>query len=180
MSLWNKSTKLPTNLTREEKRNVVVTDQGFVLRSYYKDVSGVQRTKDQILVPLHQAANSTNFGTVSVTDVWHDRSAAPAGTVVRTSVSFSEPITSTSQTKITISGANTMRAVANTTPELGQNTLVYKWKPTVVGTYSIGAQSIANNATAALNIRSTNLGTETATVTISAYRAAVANTVVVS
>lgn len=180
MPLWDKTSKRPANLSREELRNVVVTDQGFVQRQSYRDVNNSQRTKDTVLVAMHDAAGATGFGTVAITDVWHDRRTAPAGTTIRTSVSFSESITTASPTKITISGANTMRAVANTTPELAQNTLVFKWRPTVVGTYSIGTQAIANNAIAALNVRSTNLGTESATLTISTLRAAIANTVVIS
>ena len=171
MSLWNKSSKFPQNLNRQQKRNVVVTDKGFVRRITYKDAQNVNRVKDELLVTISGLANSSNFGSPNVVDVWFTRSTGTVNTAIETWISFDEPITSTTTAKITIAntagGASTYVATTPNTAVYDTNKLRFTWTPLVAGTYKVGAQTIANATSSALNIRSRNTGTETATLTIS-------------
>lgn len=183
MPLWDKTTSLPKNLDRESKRNVVATDVGFVRRQVYTDADGNARTKEEILVSLDGVANSSNFGAPSISDVWHSKSTAVINTPIDTFVSFDEPVSIAAAAKIAVAntvGGSAKVGVAAATPVLAGNTLKFTWTPTVAGTYKVQAQSIANNTAVAINLRSTNSGTETATLVISGPNSNTAGIVIVT
>ena len=98
---------------------------------------------------------------------------------VDTYVAFNEPISSKSDAKIVVANTasgNNMIAFANTTVEVANNSLRFRWQPKVLGTYKVQAQSLANATGTALNIRSLNSGNEVATKVITGGASGVANT----
>jgi hypothetical protein len=81
MTLWNKTATLPKYLTRADKRNVVVTKIGFVRRFVRTNVFNNTSIKDETLEAIGGLANSSNFGSPKITDVWHTVSASPLAAV---------------------------------------------------------------------------------------------------
>jgi hypothetical protein len=186
MSLYNKSTNLPKYLSAAEKRNVVVTDAGFVRRTAYTDQNGHARVKDEILATISGLANTTNWGTAGITDLWHSVSTIAHSTVaVNTWVSFSEPISSSGlsgKLKLTVAntaGGNNMVAYSDGIV-YGGNKLVFRWKPGVAGTYKVQAQTAANASATSANVRSTNSGTEVVGKVVSGVSSNTAGSVTVS
>ena len=183
MSLWDKTSKVPSNLTRAEKRNVIVTDVGFVRRDKYVDVHGNLRRKDVLLVPIGGLANSTNFGMPTVTDMYFGTN---PNTTVTTGV-VNQPVSVTvvydehvfhsgvaGSLKMTVAntvgGASTYTAVhtANATSVNGaDNQLTFTFTPSVAGTYKIQAQTIANSTATAANLVSRSTGNEVASLVVS-------------
>lgn len=169
MPIWNKTNKKPTSFTRQQRRNIMATDQGWVSRRRYVDQHGRTRTKEVMLVPINGLANSTFMGSPDIDDLWFSRTAVTTGTVVNTWISFNEPITSTSPMRLTVAntaGGAVRTATANTTV-YGTNKLLFRWTPTVAGTYKVQAQNIVNSTLTATNIRSANSGTEPVSLVIS-------------
>lgn len=180
MSLWDKTSKLPQYLSRADKRNVIATNQGFVRR-----VKSGTRSKDELLVAIHGLANSTNFGTPKVTDVWHMASTVSTNTTVNTYISFSEPLAwSAGRIKVTVAntagGNNIIARSVDTTVRGSNNTLMIRWKPAVAGTYKIQAQTVANATATAITLKSTNTGAENASLVVSGTVSNTSGTVIVS
>lgn len=172
MSIWNKTSNKPQNLSRQDKRNVIATDIGWVRRITYTDVHGNSRRKDEILVAIDGLANTSNMGIPEIDDVWSQNNAV-INTPVNTWISFNEPITTTTKVKVNIAntaggGAGLVASSANTTAVYGGNKLLVRWTPTVAGSYKVSAQTVANGSTGAINVRSANAGTEAANLVISA------------
>jgi hypothetical protein len=164
MSLWDKNSKKPVNYPRQYKRNIVATDIGFVRR-----VTKGSRVIDELLVPIPGLANSSNFGSPNIDDVWHSSVSAATNSVVNTWISFDEPVTSLTKLKINVAntagGAAMTATAANTV--YGTNKILFQWTPTVAGTYKIQAQTVANGSSLAVNVKSRNAGTENASLVIS-------------
>lgn len=167
MSLWDKTNTPPKNLTQAEKRNVIITDQGFVRRRVYTDQNSRTRTKDEILVSIGGLANSTNWKFARITDAWSGNTTVTHGGTVNVWVSFSEPLSSSGlsgRIKMTVSNTasgNAMLATSSGTVYDG-NKLVFRFKPSLGGTYKVNAHLMANGSSTAVNTRSTNSGTELA------------------
>lgn len=183
MALWDKISNLPKYLNRKQKRNVVATDVGFVRKIVYKDAGNVDRTKEELLVPLKGVANSSNFGAPSVSDVWHSRDTAVINTPITTFVSYDEPLLISGGVKINVAntaGGSAKVGVATTTLVNAQNTLAFTWTPTVAGTYKVQAQTMANSSATAINLRSGNAGNESATLVIAGPASNTAGLVIVT
>lgn len=190
MPIWNKSGTLPKSLNRFDKRKVIATERGFVYRTNYTDVHGNSRSKDEILVNLEGAANSTNFGAPSISDAWFANTTYANNTVVTFTLSFDEPIAYANSTigalKVTmantVAGVAGLTATSNTTIFGANNQIRFTFTPTAAGTYAItGAQTMTNaTATAISSLKSVNSGNEAITLTISAPEAALAGTVVIT
>ena len=166
MSIWNKTTNLPQNLSRPDKRNVIVTNEGFIRR-----IKSGTRSKDELLVPINGLANSTNFGTPKPTDMWHSASSVVVNTYVNTYISYSEPLNWVAgKVKMTVAntagGNNMVARSANTFVHGSNNTVMFRWRPTVAGTYKVQAQTVANSTATAVNLKSTNSGGEAASLVI--------------
>lgn len=187
MPIWNKTDTKPQYLTKEEKRNIIVTDIGFVRRQRYTDVHGNTRVKDQIYNAISGLANSTNWGTPKVVDMWHQpvTFANTAGVTVNTYVLFSEPVRANTTLKLTVSGTEDGNTVIAKTPDtttyIANNTVIFKWKPTKTGTYKVQAQTISNAVSGGgIPVRSLNSLGETASLVIGGAVSNTAGTVVVS
>lgn len=190
MPIWTKLGQLPKNLNRADKRKVIATDRGFVSRINYTDVHSKNRVKEEILVAIDGAANSTNFGAPSISDIWFANNSIANNTVATLFVSFDEPIAYANATvgtlKLAIAntsgGVSGLSAVSNTTIIGANNTLRFTFTPTAAGTYAVtGSQTMSNaTATAITSLKSTNSGNEAITLTISANEAALASSLVVT
>lgn len=180
MPLWDKEGKLPTWLDRTQKRNCVATPKGWVRRIKYTDAQNNERRKDEILVAIESLSTST--GAPNISDIWHSSDQVESNTAVTTYVAFDEPVVANAALQITISdgGENSYTAVANTTTVNADNTFVFVWTPTVAATYSVEAQTIANNAAYSGHlVASMNDGNEAANLVITTNTAALAGDVVV-
>lgn len=189
MPLWDKTSSLPKYLKRTDKRKTIATDRGFVIRTNYTDSANNARVKEEILVSLEGVANSTNFGSPSISDTWFASPTAANNTVVTFFVSFDEPIAYANSTQGTLQiaiantalGANNLVAVSNTTFTGANNTIKFTFTPTVPGTYALAGQTIANaTATVITSLKSLNSGNEAISLVMSNTAAALAGTVVVS
>lgn len=177
MPLWNRTT-LPKNLTREEKRNIVATDIGYV-----RKLKRGNTTKEELIVPINGVANSSNWGAPIITDMWHSNTQVPVNTQVSTFVSYSEPLTVAGSSRVTVAntaGGSVRTAVATNNVIGAENTLQFNWTPTIPGTYKIQAQTIANNTGTAINLRSQNTGTETGSLVINGVISNTAGIVIVT
>lgn len=190
MSSWDKTSKLPSHLPRAEKRSVIATDRGFVRRQKYTDVHSNVRIKDELLVPIDGLANSSNFGAPNISDVWFSSDTATANTEVTVNVTFDEPVNHSGLSGSikmaianTAAGASGLVAIhtSNATSITGSsNQLSFSFVPTVVGSYSVSAQTLANVSATAINLRSLNTGTEAATLTVNTAIAATVGTLTVT
>ena len=183
MALWDKISSLPKYLNRKQKRNVVATDQGFVRKITYTDSDGSLRRRNEVLVPLKGVANSSNFGAPTITDVWHTTDRAVINTPLKVFVSYSEPLTVSGGVKLNVAntaGGSAKVAVAPATLVNSENTLAFTWTPTVAGTYKVQAQTMANSSATAINLRSSNAGTEVAPLVISGPASNTAGLVIVT
>jgi hypothetical protein len=183
MPLWDKTSKIPTWVKKpSQKRRLIATDKGFVLRRTYTDSQSNYRQKDEILVALTGVANSTNFGNPSITDVWFDATkSAPnttfnvySGTPVQVYVSYDEPLGYANSTQGTLKLAisNTTlgaayTAVSNVTFFGGNNQIQFNFTPTANGTYTVLGQTMSNSgATSIASLGSLNSGNEAPTFVI--------------
>ncbi len=189
MSTWDKTSKLPSSLTRADKRSVIATDRGFVRRQKYTDVHSNVRIKDELLVPINGLANSTNFGSPSVSDIWFTSGTATANTEVTINLTFDEPVSHNGLAgDIRMAVANTAGGAAglvathtaNSSSVTGaSNFIEFTFTPTVAGSYTISAQTLANVTSTAINLRSLNTGTEAVALTVNTAIAATVGTLVV-
>lgn len=165
MALWDKTGSLPKNLNREQKRNVVATDVGFVRKISYTAADGSARKQNEMLVPVRGVANSTNFGAPTIVDVWHSVDTAVINTPIQTFVSYDEPLTIGGGVKLNVANTAGGSAKVATSPATlinAENTLAFTWTPTVAGLYKVQAQTMANSSATAINLLSSNAGTEVA------------------
>lgn len=175
MTLWNKTGKLPQDLNRAEKRNVVATAEGYVRRQVKTDVNNNVRIIDQVLVAIGGLANSSNMGSPSITDVWHVPATIAAGNAasVVTYVSFDEPVKfdgasgTIAMTIANTAGGATVTAVSNTSVAGSNNTIAFTWIAETAGTYKVQAQTLANSSSTAVALKSLNAGNEAASLVVS-------------
>lgn len=185
MSLWNKTSKFPSWLTRAEKRSVIVTDVGFVRRQIKTDVHSNVRIMDQIYVPIRDLADSSDFGFARVADVWHVPTNATINSVVNTYITFTEPVNfigTSGPLKLAIAntaGGNNMIATASSVSG-ANNTVVFRWKPSTAGTYKVQAQTMANGTATAVTFKSANIGHESANLVITGTESNTAGLVTVT
>ncbi len=186
MSLWNKSGKVPVNLTAAEKRNVIATKDGWVRRLVYTDVHGNKRVKDVTLVALGNLDKETTMGNPDIQQIYVANTTG--GTALKRNkfnhvyVVFTEGVsisTTPSPFRLVVAntaGGNNVIATANTNKlSIGNanNTLDFVFKVATAGTYKIQAQNLSNTAaTKVYSLSGTGI-TETVNTNISA---AVSNT----
>lgn len=172
MPLWDKSGTRPTWLTKEEKRNVIATNDGWVNRI----VSG-SKVKNEILVSIGNLDDAVTMNNPSIAEVYVANSTG--GSTLKTGLThyvytvYDEPVSFealTPQGTITISntasGDDVLTAIMNddkTTIINANNTVRYEFSANTAGTYKVEAQTIANSA----NIYSLNATNETANLVIS-------------
>lgn len=183
MSSWDKTSKRPVYFTDpEERRRVIATDNGWVLRRNFTDAQSAVRTKEEVLVPIGGLANSSNMSTPSVAEVYAANTTG--GSTLKHGVSnylylvFDEPIKRFSGT-LNVALANTAGGTANVHATNAandpitnaNNTLRFAFTAPAAGTYKVPAQTVANSA--ANFAKSLNAGNEAISLVISG---AVSNT----
>ena len=157
------------------KRNVILTNQGWVRRLNTQDLNGNRRKREEIVVAAHPADGNANTGYLSnthagfpdVQQIYLTTSANVEHTTVLSNgnisitggaaavhlhVVFNEPVNPTANVgtivaTATSSGSNeTFSSVLVEGTHGGNNIVVFKSAGTVaVGTYQIKAQTIGNN-----------------------------------
>lgn len=175
------------------KRNVIATNVGWVRRHIKKDnSSGAVRLQDELLVPIGGLSNTTNLGFPDVAQIYFSgKGAGATGVSANVYVVFNEPVkysgagvTLKLAVANTVSGnamvAKALRSNSNTGIKLANNTLVFKFTPSVAGTYKVQAQTIANTSTGSANLVSINTGNESANLVIIGAVSNTAGTFIVS
>ena len=148
------------------KRNVVATNQGWVRRrNINKDGANSQR--DEILVAANPGISNDGYANVAylgfpeITQIYLSTNSTGGNALVRNGtanlyVVFNEPVRHKGGTgfiRLTLSntaGGNNLIATANAKASTSStdiinanNTLVFRFKPAVAGTYKVGAQTLA-------------------------------------
>lgn len=176
------------------KRNVIATSAGWVRRQNKTDMHGTVRQHDRILVASNPGsgftyAANTFLGNPDIAQIYMSSNSTGGSALVRSALAnvyvvFNEPIRlngATGKARIsfsnTISG-NALVAISNTTNGgvsviNANNTVVFRFKPGVAGTYKITGQAIVNATATALAWVSRNAGNENANLVITG---AVSNT----
>ena len=171
------------------KRNVILTDKGWVYRKYVTGRANSESAKkiEEVLVAANPglgtgssvsyASNAYAFKP-EVSQIYFSANSTGGTALVRSAfanvyVVFNEPVYVTA-TALTLTLANTASGNAmtcrhirnrSTNPAINaNNTLVFTFKPGVAGSYKLPAQSIAN--TSAGGIITWNAGNETANLVI--------------
>ena len=183
--------------TKAKRRDVILTDKGWVRRTNHNSVHGGVRQKDEILVAAHPGGGSNSYASAAhaggpdICDIFLGSNTADGatnfvtGTDFEIKVVFNEPVAHVGavapRLKLvlanTVSGQNSLTANAsavnsNTGIEGANNTVVFKCKPAsasnVAGTYKIGAQTIVKLGTGTANLASLNSNRITANLVINA------------
>ena len=152
------------------KRNVILTNQGWVRRLNYRDGSGNRRQKNEILVAAHPGGtantgyvSNTETGFPDITQLYLTTAAnaehittlsngnisiTGGAAAVHVNVVFNEPVVSGNAATLvgtaTSGGSNeTFTSVPSEGAHTANNIVVFKSAGTVaVGTYKIGAQTL--------------------------------------
>jgi len=183
--------------TKAKRRDVILTDKGWVRRTHTNSVHGGVRQKDEILVAAHPGGGSNSYASAAhaggpdICDIFLGSNTADGatnfvtGTDFEIKVVFNEPVAHTNlvapRLKLvlanTASGQNSLTANAsavnsNTGITGANNTLVFKCKPASnanrAGTYKVGAQTIVKLGTGTANLASLNSNRITANLVINA------------
>ena len=183
--------------TKAKRRDVILTDKGWVRRTNHNSVHGGVRQKDEILVAAHPGGGSNSYASAAhaggpdICDIFLGSNTADGatnfvtGTDFEIKVVFNEPVAHVGavapRLKLvlanTVSGQNSLTANAsavnsNTGIEGANNTLVFKCKPASnanrAGTYKIGAQTIVKLGSGTANLASLNSNRITANLVINA------------
>ena len=183
--------------TKAKRRDVILTDKGWVRRTNHNSVHGGVRQKDEILVAAHPGGGSNSYASAAhaggpdICDIFLGANTATGnsnfvtGTDFEIKVVFNEPVAHVGavapRLKLvlanTVSGQNSLTANAlavnsNTGIEGANNTLVFTCKPASnanrAGTYKIGAQTIVKDGTGSANLASLNSNRITANLVINA------------
>ena len=72
---------------KDQIRNVVATDKGYVRRRNYTDAHGNERTKEEVIIPSNEIEEA--LGPATVVDMYGDR---PSSTEAELFLVFSEPV----------------------------------------------------------------------------------------
>ena len=171
--------------TKAKRRDVILTDKGWVRRTNHNSVHGGVRQKDEILVAAHPGGGSNSYASAAhaggpdICDIFLGANTATGnsnfvtGTDFEIKVVFNEPVAHVGavapRLKLvlanTVSGQNSLTANAlavnsNTGIEGANNTVVFTCKPgsasNVAGTYKIGAQTIVKLGSCTANLASLN------------------------
>jgi hypothetical protein len=161
-----------------EKRNVIMTDNGFVRRQQKTDSDGNVRTIDEMLIPLGGLAADAGFP--NITEIFTSANSTSGVTTANSAnvyVVFSEPVffgdnaANLTLTLANTAGGNHHVAICNTSVRdvIGaNNTLVFKVAGGFKGTYQVNSQSIVRSGGSAnLNSLNTSAGVRSANLTIS-------------
>lgn len=183
--------------TKAKRRDVILTDKGWVRRTNHNSVHGGVRQKDEILVAAHPGGGSNSYASAAhaggpdICDIFLGANTATGnsnfvtGTDFEIKVVFNEPVAHVGavapRLKLvlanTVSGQNSLTANAlavnsNTGIEGANNTVVFTCKPgsasNVAGTYKIGAQTIVKLGSGTANLASLNSNRITANLVINA------------
>lgn len=183
--------------TKAKRRDVILTDKGWVRRTINNSIHGGVRIRDEILVAAHPGAGSNSYASAAhaggpdICDIFLGANTATGnsnfvtGTDFEIKVVFNEPVAHVGavapRLKLvlanTVSGQNSLTANAsavnsNTGIEGANNTVVFKCKPAsasnVAGTYKIGAQTIVKLGSGTANLASLNSNRITANLVINA------------
>ena len=183
--------------TKAKRRDVILTDKGWVRRTHTNSVHGGVRQKDEILVAAHPGGGSNSYASAAhaggpdICDIFLGSNTATGnsnfvtGTDFEIKVVFNEPVAHVGavapRLKLvlanTVSGQNSLTANAlavnsNTGIEGANNTVVFTCKPgsasNVAGTYKIGAQTIVKLGSGTANLASLNSNRITANLVINA------------
>ena len=183
--------------TKAKRRDVILTDKGWVRRTNHNSVHGGVRQKDEILVAAHPGGGSNSYASAAhaggpdICDIFLGANTATGntnfvtGTDFQIKVVFNEPVAHVGavapRLKLvlanTVSGQNSLTANAlavnsNTGIEGANNTLVFTCKPASnanrAGTYKIGAQTIVKLGSGTANLASLNSNRITANLVINA------------
>lgn len=139
MALYSKNNQ-PKNLSREQKRHVVATDQGWA-----RIVTKGTRVLTNLLVYIR---NMTAGNAPNIVDVYFDATSGAIGQARTVNVVFDEPVKfGATPTDATIVVENRTTPASPVTGTMlttasyinAQNTLVFTFTPTVAGTYGIGS-----------------------------------------
>lgn len=166
------------------KRNVIATPKGWVRRQI-KTTDGNVRILDEVLVAAHPAdgydyTSNNHLGNPDIAQLYlsaTDSSSVANGSNVSVYVVFNEPVAhSGAAGSIRIAITNTAGGAAltgvaaadnsNTGIINANNTLVFNFTATPVGTYKIEAQTLVNATATATNLVSLNSGSESANLVI--------------
>ena len=183
--------------TKAKRRDVILTDKGWVRRTNHNSVHGGVRQKDEILVAAHPGGGSNSYASAAhaggpdICDIFLGANTATGnsnfvtGTDFEIKVVFNEPVahvgavaprlklvlanTASGQNSLT---ANALAVNSNTGIEGANNTVVFTCKPgsasNVAGTYKIGAQTIVKLGSGTANLASLNSNRITANLVINA------------
>ena len=183
--------------TKAKRRDVILTDKGWVRRTNHNSVHGGVRQKDEILVAAHPGGGSNSYASAAhaggpdICDIFLGANTATGntnfvtGTDFEIKVVFNEPVahvgavaprlklvlanTASGQNSLT---ANALAVNSNTGIEGANNTLVFTCKPASnanrAGTYKIGAQTIVKLGSGTANLASLNSNRITANLVINA------------
>ena len=183
--------------TKAKRRDVILTDKGWVRRTNHNSVHGGVRQKDEILVAAHPGGGSNSYASAAhaggpdICDIFLGSNTATGnsnfvtGTDFEIKVVFNEPVahvgavaprlklvlanTASGQNSLT---ANALAVNSNTGIEGANNTLVFTCKPASnanrAGTYKIGAQTIVKLGSGTANLASLNSNRITANLVINA------------
>ena len=183
--------------SKAKRRDVILTDKGWVRRTHTNSVHGGVRQKDEILVAAHPGGGSNSYASAAhaggpdICDIFLGSNTADGATNFVTGaefqikVVFNEPVAHTNlvapRLKLvlanTVSGQNSLTANAsavnsNTGIEGANNTVVFVCKPASnanrAGTYKIGAQTIVKLGSGSANLASLNSNRITANLVINA------------
>ena len=183
--------------TKAKRRDVILTDKGWVRRTNHNSIHGGVRQKDEILVAAHPGGGSNSYASAAhaggpdICDIFLGANTATGnsnfvtGTDFEIKVVFNEPVAHVGavapRLKLvlanTVSGQNSLTANAlavnsNTGIEGANNTLVFTCKPASnanrAGTYKIGAQTIVKLGSGTANLASLNSNRITANLVINA------------
>jgi hypothetical protein len=160
----------PFNSGATTKRNIIITNLGYVRRYNYTDVHSNARTKDETLISIGGLDTTTGFP--SINEIYISNVSSNTANLY---VVFSEPVYfKGSANGLTIFLANTISGnshVATANASIrdvinANNTVVFKIVGSKPGTYFINANTIAVTAGGS-NLISLNSGAENANLTIS-------------
>jgi hypothetical protein len=182
--------------TKAKRRDVILTDKGWVRRTNHNSVHGGVRQKDEILVAAHPGGGSNSYASAAhaggpdICDIFLGSNTATGnsnfvvGEDFEIKVVFNEPVAHVGavapRLKLvlanTVAGNNALTANAladnsNTGIEGANNTIVFKCKPTQgedQGTYKIGSQTIVKLGSGTANLASLNSNRITANLVINA------------
>ncbi len=174
MPLWtaNTTVKFPTYLNRQEKRNVIMTDIGYVRR-----LNKGTRRIDELLVDITGLA--TKAGAPKIHDIHFSRVTANVSDPITVNVVFTHPVkfnAGSGDIKLTVTnekvGATTPSVTATVVANasnirVANNTLAFTFTPTETGTFTVLGQTAANVNATAINFTSATSSNTAASLVIS-------------